>query len=94
MEWCGDWFDPAYYSRSPEADPPGPAEGVGFEWGSRKIPPMRVVRGGSFNSEDFHLATTLRLPGLPNDKDARIGFRLVYAGHDWRHDDRVAMRSQ
>jgi formylglycine-generating enzyme required for sulfatase activity len=82
MEWCGDWFDPAYYAQSPEADPQGPAEGAGFEWDGRKMPPMRVVRGGSFNSEDSVLTTTLRVAASPRDKDTQIGFRLVYAGYD------------
>ena len=27
-EWCSDWYDPAYYTVSPEVDPKGPAHGV------------------------------------------------------------------
>ncbi len=36
-EWVGDWFDPAYASRAPRENPPGP------ETGDRK-----VMRGGSY----------------------------------------------
>jgi len=36
-EWCADWFDRDYYSRSPIDDPQGPAEGH-----------LKVVRGGDW----------------------------------------------
>lgn len=36
-EWCSDWFDPGYYSRSPARDPRGPDVGE-----------LRVMRGGSY----------------------------------------------
>ena len=36
-EWCADWFDPAYYQRSPRRDPTGPRTGT-----------HRVMRGGSY----------------------------------------------
>ncbi len=36
-EWCGDWFDPDYYARSPKTNPRGPASGD-----------ERVIRGGSW----------------------------------------------
>lgn len=36
-EWVADWFDAAYYARSPEADPTGPETGK-----------ERVLRGGSY----------------------------------------------
>ena len=36
-EICGDWYDSAYYDRSPSQDPEGPPEGQ-----------VRVARGGSF----------------------------------------------
>jgi hypothetical protein len=25
-QWCGDWYDPYYYERMPEVDPPGPEQ--------------------------------------------------------------------
>ncbi len=36
-EWCSDWFDPAYYARSPQRDPSGPEQGT-----------HHVMRGGSY----------------------------------------------
>ncbi|HET6880604.1 MAG TPA: SUMF1/EgtB/PvdO family nonheme iron enzyme [Pirellulales bacterium] len=36
-EWCADWFDRSYYSRSPLTDPQGPANGY-----------LKVVRGGDW----------------------------------------------
>jgi formylglycine-generating enzyme required for sulfatase activity len=36
-EWVADWFDPAYYGRSPELNPLGPEEGK-----------EKVLRGGSY----------------------------------------------
>jgi len=36
-EWGAEWYDPAYYSRSPAADPLGPASGT-----------HKILRGGSW----------------------------------------------
>jgi formylglycine-generating enzyme required for sulfatase activity len=38
-EWVADWYDPDYYSQSPDRNPPGPASGE-----------TRVLRGCSWNS--------------------------------------------
>jgi len=65
-EWCSDWFDPDYYSRSPENDPAGPGSGT-----------RRVSRGGSWR----HLVKASRaahrssLP--PQFRYTDYGFRLV-----------------
>jgi iron(II)-dependent oxidoreductase len=40
-EWCADWFDEAYYARSPDRNPPGPATGT-----------RRVSRGGAWRHAD------------------------------------------
>ncbi len=40
FEWCNDWYDENYYSKSPVKDPKGPATG-----------PRRVIRGGNWASE-------------------------------------------
>ena len=37
-EWTADWHDEHYYARSPQDDPPGPAEGS-----------VKVRRGGSWH---------------------------------------------
>lgn len=39
FEWCEDWYDEKYYSKSPVDDPPGPRNG---KW--------RVIRSGSWSS--------------------------------------------
>ena len=44
FEWVNDWFDPDYYSHSPEADPQGPAEAV-FTDGYGGTGFSKVVRG-------------------------------------------------
>ena len=36
-EWCSDWFEGAYYARSPSNNPQGPERGI-----------EKVLRGGSF----------------------------------------------
>ena len=44
FEWVNDWFDPDYYSHSPEADPQGPAEAVFTDgYGGKGF--SKVVRG-------------------------------------------------
>ena len=44
FEWVNDWFDPDYYSHSPEADPQGPAEAM-FTDGYGGTGFSKVVRG-------------------------------------------------
>jgi prepilin-type processing-associated H-X9-DG protein len=64
-EWCDDWFDRAYYSRSPLEDPRGPAEGY-----------LKVLRGGDwvFVGEFCRI----NFPILPPWKSNRfVGFRVV-----------------
>jgi formylglycine-generating enzyme required for sulfatase activity len=34
-QWCNDWYNPDYFSRSPVDDPTGPASGT-----------IHVIRGG------------------------------------------------
>jgi formylglycine-generating enzyme required for sulfatase activity len=65
-EWCADWYDPAYYSRGPERNPKGPAEGA-----------RKVVRGGSLGAVPALLRTTFRMGNDPTFRAAAIGFRCV-----------------
>src|SRR5262249_31938960 len=39
-EWCADWYDPHYYSRSPERNPQGPPAGA-----------RKASRGGSWRHQ-------------------------------------------
>jgi formylglycine-generating enzyme required for sulfatase activity len=48
-EWCADWHDNDYYSRSPERNPTGPKEGV-----------RRVARGGAWRHAHTMCRVTLR----------------------------------
>ncbi len=65
-EWVADWYSPDYYASAPAANPPGPATGL-----------MRVVRGGSFNSNRGNVRTTARGRALPDAHFPSIGFRVV-----------------
>ena len=64
-EWCNDWYDESYYSKSPEWKPPGP------EYGS-----SRVIRGGSWINYDYYCAVSARLDYNPELRDDNYGFRL------------------
>jgi formylglycine-generating enzyme required for sulfatase activity len=64
-EWCADWFDRSYYSRSPLVDPQGPAKGY-----------LKVVRGGDW----IYVGETCRInyPIMsPWRKTPFLGFRVV-----------------
>ncbi len=67
-EWCADWFDRDYYSRSPLIDPRGPARGV-----------IKVVRGGDwvYVGEGCHINYPMTAPWM---KCRFIGFRVVCDG--------------
>lgn len=66
-EWCSDWYDEEYYSKSPEKNPKGPISGD-----------RKVLRGGSWFSGIF---TPLRIPYRyslePDQSTNLIGFRCV-----------------
>ena len=50
FEWVNDWFDPDYYSHSPEADPQGPAEAVFTDgYGGKGF--SKVVRGYEYPTD-------------------------------------------
>ena len=67
-EWCADWYDSAYYSRSPQQNPKGPDSGS-----------TRVLRGGSWNIYPYltFLCCATRLKESPDIRSNRIGFRCV-----------------
>lgn len=50
--WCGDWYDPAYYLRSPRKNPQGPETGT-----------LKVIRGGSW----YHQASLRVAARLADD---------------------------
>jgi formylglycine-generating enzyme required for sulfatase activity len=55
-EWTRDWYDPAYFSSSPAADPTGPANGK-----------YRVLRGASADSNGEVTRVSVRLWDVPNE---------------------------
>ena len=65
-EWCQDWYDPIYYSRSPFENPGGPPTGT-----------YRVIRGGSWYALARELRCAARQFYRPTRADGFIGFRLV-----------------
>jgi formylglycine-generating enzyme required for sulfatase activity len=48
-EWCSDWYDPDYYERSQEVDPPGPEQGSDH-----------VLRGGSWIDCGYNCRSAFR----------------------------------
>jgi formylglycine-generating enzyme required for sulfatase activity len=65
-EWCSDWYDAGYYSRSPRQDPQGPESGV-----------YRVLRGGSWRNQAATCRSAYRNALAPNQRQPFIGFRVV-----------------
>ena len=67
-EWCGDWFDPGYYSSSPASNPHGPSTG-----------PLshRVFRGGNQPDIESALRVANRRDNGPGTLSDNNGFRLV-----------------
>ncbi|MDD2716637.1 MAG: formylglycine-generating enzyme family protein [Candidatus Wallbacteria bacterium] len=67
-EWCNDWYGGNFYLNSPAEDPQGPTSGT---W--------RVLRGGSWHSEDYMCRSANRIPHNPVGRSHGVGIRLVYS---------------
>ena len=65
-EWVADWYDREYYSKSPESNPTGPAQGE-----------KRVIRGGSWADLPVALRSSARVSAEPDFQDRTIGFRCA-----------------
>ena len=65
-EWCSDYYDSDYYSKSPASDPQGSSTG-----GSR------VVRGGSWNGHPRLCRSAYRSYYAPDYRSGNRGFRVV-----------------
>jgi len=65
-EWCWDWYDKSYYSKSPKADPTGPASGI-----------HRVLRGGSYLVSQHNCRSASRFWSQPAETKFYIGFRVA-----------------
>jgi sulfatase modifying factor 1 len=66
-EWVQDWLDFGYYKHSEGAqDPRGPASGT-----------RRVIKGGSYYADKYHIRIATRLYGAPHLKTQYQGFRCA-----------------
>ena len=65
-EWCSDWYDAAYYARSPSRNPQGPASGS-----------RRASRGGSWRHQIKVSRTAARSSIPPEFHYADYGFRVA-----------------
>ena len=66
-EWCSDWKDDGYYSKSPSVDPQGPNTGT-----------SRVLRGGSWTTTPGLFCLTAHRHGFPTDvRSPHFGFRVA-----------------
>lgn len=75
-EWCADHGSETYYSQSPAADPPGPAESNTADR-AKSADGDRVVRGGAFHDEASVLRSSRRRWHSPKNIDYRNGFRVM-----------------
>jgi formylglycine-generating enzyme required for sulfatase activity len=66
-EWCQDWYEKTYYSKSPSVDPPGPPKGL-----------AKISRGGDWGSDDWYCRCAIRSLSSPDRRGNRLGFRLVW----------------
>jgi serine/threonine-protein kinase len=65
-EWVADWYDSAYYSQAPVANPPGPVTGT-----------YKVLRGGSWLFDELYARTAFRYNMRPDYTYDFTGFRCV-----------------
>ena len=65
-EWCQDYFDENYYSKSPVEDPQGPADGR-----------IHVRRGGAFHTFPLYVRSSFRNWNSPQTRYLNLGFRVV-----------------
>ena len=65
-EWCSDWYDENYYKNSVAQNPKGAQSGS-----------LRVLRGGSWFSNDINCRSSYRSWYAPNIRNYSFGFRLA-----------------
>jgi len=67
-EWCWDWYDSGYYAKSQSSDPIGAGSGS-----------SRVLRGGSWDDNDYFCRMSFRDVKSPGHSHYYIGFRVSRA---------------
>ena len=65
-QWCSDWYDSDYYSKSPVDDPKGPNSGH-----------RRVQRGGSWFDWAVLARSAVRSKDSPDSRNYVTGFRVA-----------------
>jgi len=65
-QWCEDWYDAKYYETSPKKNPL-----------NETAAEYRVLRGGCWNSFEWHCRSACRNASTPDDRAKHIGFRVV-----------------
>ncbi|VGO13719.1 Serine/threonine-protein kinase pkn1 [Pontiella desulfatans] len=65
-EWCGDWYDGAYYGTSPSSNPRGASSGS-----------RRVLRGGCYGNSANLCRAANRFFNRPGFAPRTVGFRVV-----------------
>lgn len=66
-EWVQDWLDINYYHKTDGAqDPQGPLSGRN-----------KVIKGGSYGSDKYHVRIATRLYGAPHPKTELLGIRCA-----------------
>lgn len=65
-EWVADWYLKAYYSQSPQNNPPGPSIGA-----------TRILRGSSWNTNDNRIRSANRERVEFDLTELVIGFRCA-----------------
>ncbi len=70
-EWCTDYYDSGYYSRTPESDPVNQSNQFGSD---------RVVRGGCWHGYPGTVRSACRYGDIPGVPWHDIGFRVVVGG--------------
>ncbi len=65
-EWCADWFEREYYSRSPARNPQGPGTGM-----------YKVIRGGAWSDSPARITVFFRNWVRPHQKTPNLGFRCA-----------------
>jgi formylglycine-generating enzyme required for sulfatase activity len=65
-EWVNDWYGENYYRETPPQDPHGPKRGD-----------LRVLRGGSYHTDEALARASFRFGCLPDITNPNVGFRCV-----------------
>jgi formylglycine-generating enzyme required for sulfatase activity len=65
-EWVADWYDAAYYAKSPRENPTGPDTGD-----------LRILRDGCWGEYVSHCRSAIRVPRSPSAPYTEGGFRAA-----------------